>query len=251
MPGWLEALGWGLLTGGALVVGAGLGYQLRVPRRLVASAMAFGAGTLLAAMAYELIADAHERAGLLPTAVGAVTGALAYTGVNLLLARRGGRHRKRSGGQQPSEQQQAGSGLAIAVGSLLDGVPESVVIGGSVLAGGPVSTAAVAAIMISNVPEGLSSATGMRRAGRPARYVYGVWGAVAMASGAAVLIGYLLLGRAPEPVLAGITALAAGAILTMVSDTMIPEAFDQAHLLIGLVTVAGFLTAFGLSQLAG
>ena len=93
--------------------------------------------------------------------VGAVTGALAYTGVNLLLARRGGRHRKRSGGQQPSEQQQAGSGLAIAVGSLLDGVPESVVIGGSVLAGGPVSTAAVAAIMISNVPEGLSSATGM------------------------------------------------------------------------------------------
>ena len=243
MPGWLEALGWGLLTGGALVVGAGLGYQLRVPRRLVASAMAFGAGTLLAAMAYELIADAHERAGLLPTAVGAVTGALAYTGVNLLLARRGGRHRKRSGGQQPSEQHQAGSGLAIAVGSLLDGVPESVVIG--------VFTAAVAAIMICNVPEGLSSATGMRRAGRPARYVYGVWGAVAMASGAAALIGYLLLGRAPEPVLAGITALAAGAILTMVSDTMIPEAFDQAHLLIGLVTVAGFLTAFGLSQLAG
>ncbi|MCW3818845.1 ZIP family zinc transporter [Micromonospora sp. DR5-3] len=248
MPQWLEAGFWGLLAGSALLIGAVAGYFARVPRRIIASIMAFGAGVLLSAVSFELIADAHERGGLTPTVIGAVAGALAYTGANVLLARRGARHRKRSGEEQPSEQEQPGSGTAIAVGALLDGVPESVVIGASLLTGGPVSLVTVIAVFLSNVPEGLSSAAGMRRAGRTRRYVFLLWTAIALVSGVAALAGYALLGGAPPEVLAGITALAGGAILAMITDTMVPEAFEDAHLLVGLITVLGFLVAFALSH---
>ncbi|MCZ7440356.1 ZIP family zinc transporter [Micromonospora sp. WMMC241] len=249
MPGWLEAGFWGLLAGSALLIGAAVGFFVRVPRRATASVMAFGAGVLLSAVSFELIDEAHEQGGLLPVAIGAAAGALAYTGANVLLARRGARHRKRSGDEQPSEQEQPGSGNAIAVGALLDGVPESVVIGTSLLAGGPVSFVTVIAVFLSNVPEGLSSAAGMRQAGRTRRYVFGLWIAIALISGAASLAGYTLLGGAPPEVLATITALAAGAILAMITDTMVPEAFEDAHLLVGLITVLGFLVAFALSHM--
>jgi zinc transporter, ZIP family len=249
MPQWLQAGGWGLLAGSALLIGAAAGYLTRVPARVVASVMAFGAGVLLSAVAFELIAEAHERGGLLPTVLGAVLGAVLYTGCNVLLARHGARHRKRSGDQQPSEQDQSGSGTAIALGALLDGIPESIVIGAGLLGGGTVGVVTVAAVFISNVPEGLSSAAGMRNAGRSRRYVFGLWTGIAVVSGLAAVLGYTVLGGVPAAVLAGITALAAGAILSMVADTMIPEAFENAHLLIGLITVAGFLVAFSLSQL--
>lgn len=248
MPKWGEAGLWGLLAGSALLIGAVVGYFTRVPRRVIASVMAFGAGVLLSAVSFDLIAEAHEQGGLIPVTIGAAAGALAYTGANVLLARQGARHRKRSGDEQPSEQEQPGSGSAIAVGALLDGVPESVVIGASLLAGGPVSLVTVIAVFLSNVPEGLSSAAGMRQAGRTRRYVFLLWTAIALVSGAAALAGYALLGDAPPEVLATVTALAAGAILAMVADTMVPEAFEDAHLLVGLITVLGFLTAFALSH---
>jgi ZIP family zinc transporter len=248
VPGWWEAGLWGLLAGSALLIGAATGFFARVPRRIIASVMAFGAGVLLSAVSFELIAEAHERGGLLPVATGAAVGALAYTGANVALARRGARHRKRSGGEQPSEQEQPGSGSAIAVGALLDGVPESVVIGASLLAGGAVSTVTVLAVFLSNVPEGLSSAAGMRRAGRTRRFVFLLWTAITLVSGVAALAGYALLGGAPPELLASISALAAGAILAMITDTMVPEAFEDAHLLVGLITVLGFLTGFALSH---
>ncbi|MET8041470.1 ZIP family zinc transporter [Micromonospora sp. NPDC005215] len=248
MPEWLQAGGWGLLAGSALLLGAAAGWFARVPQRLIASIMAFGAGVLLSAVSFELIAEAHDQGGLLPTAIGAGGGAVAYTLANLALARHGARHRKRSGDQQPSEGEQPGSGSAIAVGALLDGIPESVVIGASLLSGGAVSLVTVAAVFLSNIPEGLSSAAGMRQAGRSRRYVFLLWIGIALISGVAALVGNTVLGGAPPEVLAGITALAAGAILAMITDTMVPEAFENAHLLVGLITVAGFLTAFALSH---
>ncbi|WP_433265861.1 ZIP family metal transporter [Micromonospora vinacea] len=248
MPEWLQAGGWGLLAGSALLVGAAVGWFARVPQRVIASIMAFGAGVLLSAVSFELIAEAHAQGGLLPTALGAAVGAVVYTVANVALARHGARHRKRSGDQQPSEGEQPGSGSALAVGALLDGVPESVVIGASLLSGGAVSLVTVAAVFLSNVPEGLSSAAGMRQAGRTRRYVFLLWAGIALISGVAALVGNTVLGGAPPEVLAAITALAAGAILAMITDTMVPEAFENAHLLVGLITVAGFLTAFALSH---
>lgn len=248
MPLFLVAGGWGLLAGAALVVGALAGFLVRVPRKVLASVMAFGSGVLLSAVSFELVAEAHEQGGLGPTVLGATAGAVLYTVANVLLARRGARHRKRSGDQQPSESEQSGSGTAIALGALLDGVPESMVIGTSLLGGGAVSVVTVAAVFISNVPEGLSSAAGMRNAGRSRRYVFTLWSVIAVVSALSAMFGYAALGDAPPELLAAVTALAAGAILAMITDTMIPEAFEDAHLLIGLITVAGFLVSFALSH---
>lgn len=247
--GGLIAAGWGLFGGSALLAGALLGSFLRVPPRVMALVMAFGSGALMSAAAFELLEDAHERGGMSATALGAVTGAAVYTLANVLLARRGARHRKRSTpGVQPNEDDVPGSGSAIALGALLDGIPESVVIGASLLGGGAVSAATVGAVFISNVPEGLSSAAGMRAAGRSRGYVFSLWGGIAVLSGLAAWAGFALLGGAPPVVLAVVIALAAGAILAMIADTMIPEAFEQAHLLTGVVTVVGFLLSFALSH---
>ena len=254
MPTWLEAGLWGLLGGGALVLGALLAWFVRVPQTVIASVMAFGSGVLISAVAFDLMAEAADRGGLTPAAIGFLVGAVAYLAANAALARHGARHRKRSGANpdenQPSEKEQSGSGLAIAIGALLDGVPESVVLGLGLLTGGAVSLSVLAAVFISNVPEGLSSAAGMKRAGRPAGYVFGVWGGIAVVSGLAALLGYVALGGAPPEVVAVITAVAAGAILTMIADTMIPEAFERTRTWTGLITTVGFLVAFAI-DLAG
>jgi ZIP family zinc transporter len=243
---------WGLVAGSALLLGAVLGYGLRVPQKAIAIVMAFGAGVLISAVSFELVGEAYEQAGLAPAAVGTLVGALAYTGGNVWLARRGARHRKRSGldqaEAQPSEAEQGGSGTALALGALLDGVPESAVIGVSLLDGGAVSLVTVAAVFISNVPEGLSSSAGMKKAGRTKGYVFGVWAAIAAAGTVSAVLGYTVVGSFSPAVIAAVTAVAAGAILAMIADTMIPEAFDDAHLAIGLITVSGFLVSFALSH---
>jgi zinc transporter, ZIP family len=250
VPTWLEAGLWGLLGGGALVVGALVAWFVRVPQAVVAAVMAFGAGVLISAVAFDLMEQAAHTGGLPSAAAGFVGGALSYLAANAALARHGARHRKRSGDQQPSEKEQSGSGTAIAVGALLDGVPESVVLGLGLLAGGSVSLPVLAAVFISNVPEGLSSAAGMKRSGRSARYVFGVWSGIAVASGLAALAGYLALGSAPAELVAVITAVAAGAILTMIADTMIPEAFERTGTWTGVITTVGFLIAFAIEQSA-
>ena len=248
MPVWVQAGLWGLVAGGALVVGAAIAWWVAVPRAVVASVMAFGSGVLISALAFDLVDEAESTGGLLPTVLGFLAGAVVYVLTNVALARRGARHRKRSGDQQPTEAELEGSGTAIAVGALLDGVPESVVLGLSLLGGGGVGVPVLAAIFISNLPEGLSSAAGMKRNGRGATYVFGVWGGIALASGIAGAVGCLVLQGAPDGTIALITAVAAGAILAMVADTMIPEAFERTHLYAGLLTTLGFLTAFTISR---
>jgi zinc transporter, ZIP family len=250
VPIWVEAGIWGLLAGGTLVLGAAIAWFTEVPPRLVASVMAFGAGVLISALSFDLVDEAEAIGGLEPTVIGFLSGAVAYVAANVVLARRGARHRKRSGDQQATETEQPGSGAAIAVGALLDGIPESVVLGLSLVEGGSVGVAVLVAIAISNLPEGLSSAAGMKAAGRGAAYVFGVWGGIAAASGAAGLLGCLLLQDAAPTTVAAITAVAAGAILTMVADTMIPEAFERTHLYAGLLTTVGFLLAFTISRAA-
>lgn len=251
LPLWLQAALWGFLAGSALLLGAAIGYFLRVPPRLIAAIMAFGSGVLISALAFELMDEAYRRAGFAAAALGFLTGALLFTTANWALERRGARHRKRSAAHATDPKRLEGSSLAIAVGALIDGVPESIAIGTSMLAGGKVGVVTVAAIFISNVPEGLSSAAGMRLARRPLRYVFAVWGAVALLTGLGAWVGYVFFGHFPAIVAAATTAVAAGAILAMLVDTMIPEAFETAHSFAGLITALGFLVSFMLSKLAG
>lgn len=244
---------WGLVGGSALLVGALIGWSVRLPQRVVAGVMAAGAGVLISALAFDLMDEAYRRGGFGATAAGFLGGALVYTAANIAVSRAGARHRKRSGHHPNARQSGAGSasggaGLAIAIGALLDGIPESVVIGVSLLEGAGVSLVTVAAVFLSNVPEGLSSAAGMKQAGRSGLYVFGVWGGIALASGIAALVGNIALAGADPALIAGTTALAAGAILAMLTDTMIPEATEEAHEMTGLITVAGFLAAFVLSR---
>jgi len=247
--GAVHAAFWGFVAGSALILGALVGWFARVPTRTIAAIMAFGSGVLISALSFELMDEAYRSSGFWACGAGFLFGAALYTLAGWMLARYGAKHRKRSGGQQPSEAEQDGSGLAIAIGALLDGIPESMVIGLSLLQGGAVSMVAVVAIFLSNLPEGLSSAAGMKRANRSARYVFGVWGVIAGLSAAASWLGYAAFGGVSPSIVSAVTAVAAGAILAMLVDTMIPEAFAQAHDFAGLITVAGFLTSFGLSKL--
>ena len=249
MPRVLQAGLWELVAGSALLIGAAVGYLASLPQRLIAAIMAFGGGVLISALSFELMDEAYSQGGFPATAIGFLGGAVVYSAANLYLARRGAKHRKRSDGKQPSEADEGGSGLAIAVGALLDGIPESIVIGVTMIGGGAVSAVAVAAIFISNVPEGLSSSAGMKKAKRPPAYIFGLWSAIAVVSGVAALAGFAVFSHFSDAVVAATTAVAAGAILAMLADTMIPEAFEYAHNLTGLITVAGFLIAFMLSKL--
>lgn len=141
--------------------------------------------------------------------------------------------------------------MALAVGALLDGIPESIVIGVGMLSGGAVSLVTVAAIFMSNLPEGLSSSAGMKQAGRSQVYVFSLWGGITLISGISALVGYLVFGNFSPQIIALTTAVAAGAILAMLVDTMIPEAYAEAHTAAGAITVVGFLVAFVLSQMEG
>ena len=238
----LEAAFWGLVAGFALLIGAAVGLVVPASQRVIGLVMAFGAGVLISARSFELTEEAFERGGIGPVALGLAGGAIAFFTGDWIIDRRGGNHRKRSGGEQGG-----GSPTAIVLGALLDGIPESVAIGVSLVGGGTVAAPVVAAVFLSNVPESLSAAKGLIKAGHSERYVMGLWTAVMMVSAVAAALGYSLLGDASGNVVAAIEAFAAGAILTMLADTMMPEAFQHGGATVGLVTVLGFATAFFLS----
>jgi ZIP family zinc transporter len=240
----LEAAFWGLVGGVALLVGAVIGLKLRTDQRLIGLVMAFGAGVLISALAFELTQEAFDRGGIDAVAGGMAAGALAFFAGDWVIDHRGGNHRKRSGGEQAG-----GSATAIVLGALMDGIPESVAIGVSLVGGGGVAAPVVVAVFLSNVPESLSAATGLTKAGHSSRYILGLWTAVTVVSAVAAGLGYALLGHASGNVVAGIQAFAAGAILTMLADTMMPEAFEHGGATVGLVTVLGFALAFFLSTL--
>lgn len=239
----LQAGLWGLLAGSALVIGAAMGYFVRLPAMVSSSVMAFGIGVLVSALAFDLMEEALEAGGVAPAAGGFVLGAAIYALANAALARAGARSRKKSSGGAA-----ASASLAIAVGSLLDGIPESAAIGISLLDGEGVALVTILAIFISNVPEGLSSSIGMKAGGKSAAYVFSIWGGIMVACAVSAVLGYLVIGSL-EPLYIGVAiATAAGAIFVMLIDTMIPEAFEEIHNWSGPVAAAGFLFAFVLGH---
>jgi zinc transporter, ZIP family len=241
----LEAAWWGFVGGLALLLGALAGLAWNVPRRVIGLVMAFGAGVLVSALAFELTAEAVRSGGFDATAAGLAAGSLVFFLGDRALDRMGGADRKRSSGPGPDA-----AALGIVLGAVLDGIPESAAIGVSMIDGGGVSVAVVVAVFLSNVPESLSAATGLRARMSRAQ-ILGLWGLVAIASAVAAALGYQLLGDASGNWVAFIQSFAAGAILTMLADTMFPEAYEAEGRspFTGVMTTLGFALAALLSTL--
>ncbi len=234
---------WGFVGGISLLVGALVGLCAEASQRVISIVMAIGAGVLISSVAFELMEEAYREGGFDTPAIGLLLGAVAYFAADWAV-RRHAKHRKRSQGQQ-----EGGSDTAIAIGALMDGIPESVAIGISLIGGGSVSWVFVVAVFLSNVPEGLSAAAGMKKAGHSAAYMLGLWGSVVVVAALSALFGYLFLAGASEDTVAVIQSFAAGAILTMLASTMLPEAYEEGGAVVGVVTTVGFLVAFMLSHL--
>ncbi len=224
------------------------GYYIAIPQRIVASVMAFGSGVLLSAISFELLDEAFALGGVEHVIAGLFAGGLVFTVANVLLARSGAKHRKRSDSTVIARDDFESSGLAIAVGSIIDGIPESIAIGLTLLSGAAVSIPTVVAIFLSNIPEGLSSSAGLKSRGWRAAPVFILWTGIAVSSGAASLAGYAFFSQFGPGVNALVLAFAAGGVLAMVVDTMIPEAFSEAHSLSGMMTVLGFMLSVLLSK---
>jgi zinc transporter, ZIP family len=254
----LEAAWWGFVGGAALLVGALLGLYLKVGLRAIGLVMAFGAGVLISAVAFDLTEEAYRSAGGTAAVLGLGAGSLTFFTGDRLIDRRGGHRRKSpvhggvrapetSAGSGATTGAAASSGLALVLGALLDGIPESAAIGISLIGGGGVGVSMVAAVFLSNIPESMSATTGLKASGRSTGWILGLWALVVAASTAASVLGYGLLGGASAETVAFIQTFAAGAILTMLADTMMPEAVEHAGRLVGLLTVLGFAVAFFIS----
>jgi len=239
----LVALAWGFIAGASLIIGGLIALNLKISRRTLGIIMGFGSGVLISAIAYELVEEAVQRATGMPVVLGLFAGAFTFFGGDLLIDRFGGSGRKASSGEQAE-----GNTLPIVLGTVLDGVPESIVLGVSLLDGG-VSVAMLSAIFISNLPEAIAGTTGLQAAGWRRGRILALWTAVAVVSALACGVGYQVLDTAAPGTIAFIQAFAAGALLTMLADTMMPEAFEHGGKSVGLWTTLGFCVAFALAQL--
>jgi zinc transporter, ZIP family len=237
------AFGWGALGASALLIGSLIAYQLAPSRGVIAVVMALGTGLLIGSISFELIDDALETRTVAWVALLVLVGAAVFTVGDWLLTRRGGGERKDMEGAQAE-----GSPLAIVLGSVLDGIPESFVLGLTVLQGG-VSLSLLAGVALSNLPEGMSSSAGLKVAGWPRGRVVLMWSAVALVSAISAAAGYLLLDPASGRTGALVQAFAAGALLAMLADTLLPEAYKVEGVLTGPLVVTGFAISRALSAI--
>jgi ZIP family zinc transporter len=240
-----ESLAWGILAASSLVLGGLFALRYRVSNRTLGLVMGFGAGVLISAVAFELVQEAYETSG---GSGGVVLGLFAGCGAfflgDALIDRRGGAERKSVG-----KRETAGSALAIVLGIVLDGIPESMVIGLTIVEGGAVSAAFLVAVFLSNLPEAVAATSGLTGSGWRGTKIVGLWLLVAVVSGIAALLGYVVLEDASSTSVAFVLAFAGGAILTMLADTMMPEAYEHGGKLVGPITTLGFGLAFAITVL--
>jgi ZIP family zinc transporter len=238
-----EAFGWGALGASALLIGALIAYQFAPSRRVIAVVMALGTGLLIGSVSFELIDEALKTQTVAWVALLVLVGAAVFTIGDWLLERGGGDQRKDATGAQAD-----GSPMAIVLGSVLDGIPESFVLGLTVLQGG-VSVSLLAGILLSNLPEGMSSSSGLKAAHWPERRVVLMWSAVVVVSALSAAAGYLLLDPASGRTGALVQGFAAGALLAMLADTLLPEAYKVEGVLTGPLVVTGFAISLALSAI--
>ena len=248
----LDAALIGLLSGSAVLIGALLGLYLKLGNKLIAIIMAFGAGVLISALSIDLMNDAFDKSQD-PLSIGLsfIGGALAFVLGDYFIDKSGGYFRKRSHGiieEQKAKNSQDSSGTAILLGTLLDGIPESFVVGASIAIGGSAGMVFVIAVFLSNLPEGMSGSIGMKMAGMSTKSILLLWIVTLLVTVLSSMAGYAFLGNSSPLIHSAIMAFASGAILAMLCDTMIPEAFKFGGRFVALVTVIGFFLAFTLSK---
>jgi len=260
----LTALLYGLIASSGFVVGTAIGLTTEPPRRVVAAIVAFGAGVLVSALAFDLMEEAFETGTAVWTIGGFMLGAVIYVVIDMGLDRLAAESPKRTGRDPedvvpgaeriPQSREQATvSGLALLVGTVLDGIPENAAIGISLVAedAGGLGLVLMGAVFMSNLPASITSAIGMRHEGRSRLFIISAWGTVAIACTAAAVLGYVLLGGLAPNLIATMLALAAGGIIAMLADTMMPEAFEHGGPGVALATATGFSCAFLLSRYTG
>ena len=239
----IEAFGWGAIGAAALLVGALAAYLFDPSRQVMAVIMALGTGLLIGSVSFELVDEALKHQAVAWVALLVLVGAATFTVGDWLLTRNGGGERKDADGAQAE-----GNPLAIVLGSVLDGIPESFVLGLTVLQGG-VSVSLLAGVALSNLPEGMSSSSGLKRAGWPRGRVLVMWSVVVLVSAVSAAAGYVLLDPHSGRTGALVQAFAAGALLAMLADTLLPEAYKVEGVLTGPLVVAGFAFSLALSAI--
>jgi ZIP family zinc transporter len=225
-----EALGWGAVAASSLVIGALIGAARPWPGQAVGLVLGFGAGALISAVSFELAEDGVRIGGGAAVGIGLAVGALAYFVGDRLV-----------------EGRSSSPGNALALGAFLDGVPEQLVLGIGLATGEGVSVGLLGAIFVSNLPEAIGASDGMVRGGWTRRRVLRLWLVVAVILTAATVAGFGIADTASDELLGGINGFAAGALIVMLVDSMVPEATRQAGRTTGLVTTLGFALAAGLS----
>jgi ZIP family zinc transporter len=237
----IEAFLWGGLAASTLLLGGLLALRFSIPKLTLGLIMGFGAGVLLSAVAYDLVLEASQTATReLIVTLALLGGAVVFFFGNRYLARLG------SANGDATNQKTSSSGMALILGAVLDGIPESIVLGLTLIGGGGVGISVLLAILLSNLPEGIAGTSDLIESGWPAARVLRIWAIVIFASAVAAFAGYAIFGKAQPNVIAGVQAFAAGAIIAMLTDSMIPEAYENGGDLVGLITALGFATAFGL-----
>lgn len=251
MNGLGQAFGYGLLASSALVLGALAGALWRPPKRLTGTLLAFASGTLIAAVALELLPEARELSGLWGAALGLLAGAATFVLLNTWLDRKaapvasGGAE---AGAKEPRPdvigEASRGLGLALLASVTLDGLPENLALGASLQTGA--SVALLIAIFASNLPEAMAGAVAMRESGRSRGFAIGIWSAAALVLTAAVLLGHAA-GAIDPRWLGTALAFAGGAVLASLADTLMPEAFERGRPYNAFATCAGFFLSFALA----
>jgi zinc transporter, ZIP family len=239
---WSSVFGGGV-SGSAVLLGALAAVLLPIKKNIIGYIMAFGTGVLIGAATYELLGQSVNDGGIKATSIGFLSGAAIFTLLDFLVSRKGAINRKRSNNRSKE------AGLAIFIGTVMDAIPESIMIGASLVGGGTVSWLLVIAIFISNIPEGLSSTTGLLKSNYSKKKIFILWFTVLIISALSSLGGFLFLDHASEAVMATMASFAAGGIIAMIASTMMPEAYEDGGPITGMLAALGLLVSLILDSI--
>jgi len=239
-----QALLFGLISGFSLVAGAAIGIFFNIKRKTIAAFMAFGSGVLICALTFGLMEEAFKHGGFDAIIIGFLLGGITFIAADYFIHILGGRgHRKHKFSQNTKS-----SGPAITIGTLLDGIPESIALGIAIFNNQGVGILMLTAIVLSNFPEGISSISGLRGEGMKKWQIIGMWLAVALVTMAIVVASFVFLHDLDLNSIGILESFAAGAILAMLADSMMPEAYEEGGYGVGIMTILGFLTSFIISR---